>query len=185
MLDLYLVRHAPVIDKQGVIYGDDAGVDLESCQEGLTVLAQALPAPDEALWFSSGVSRAHKTAQAVLQLKGAPGQLLHIDRGFREQDFGSLTGQAHEDVQEHVTFVQGRIYTPDPPDGERISFFIERVSQALIRVREQAEQKGKSAVVVFAHGGTLRAAHFVLEHLNESEFINLDTPPLGVYSASL
>lgn len=183
-MKLYLIRHAPVLGKTGFIYGDEAEVNLTGQEVTILSLSAALPAPDIADWYSSGVDRARKTSEAVLQHLSTSRAIpfsICTHGGFREQDFGDLTGKAHEDVLAHVQFVQGKVFSPQPPNGEGIISLISRVSKSIQEVRESAERKSKRNIVVFCHGGTIRAAHIVIKQLNVADYITLDTPPFSVH----
>lgn len=111
--------------------------------------------------------------------------LLVPHHGFREQDFGELIGQKHEDITEHLRFIDGKIYAPNPPKGESIASFLIRIENAINNVTQQAIDAGKNNIVVFCHGGTIRAAHVAINKLDEDEFIFLDTPPLYSYKGDI
>lgn len=184
-LTLHIIRHAPVIGKEGFIYGDDAGIDLEGQSGRLEGLARMLPGPDEADWYHSGVDRARRTARAVLSLMGRAVASVQGHAGFREQDFGDLIGCRHEEVSAHLKFIDGKIYAPSPPGGETIEAFIKRVSGGIASIGAAAREKGRSHAVVFSHGGTIRAAHAVVNGLGAQDFIKVDTPPLFAYRCSV
>lgn len=178
---IYIIRHAPVVGKKGFIYGDDADIDLDSQVKRISELATLLPNPAQSLWYHSGVDRAHRTAKAVLSAMQYEGDPVTPHQGFREQDFGELVGQKHEDITEHLQFINGKIYAPHPPKGESIVSFVSRTGAAISDVKQQAIGAGKDNIVIFCHGGTIRAAHIFLSRLNETQFIDLDTPPLFAY----
>lgn len=181
LIDLYMIRHAPVINKSGTIYGDDAQIDLQSVDARIHELAQTLPKPDQALWFHSGVERTKLTAQAVLDVQQNSHDELQRHMGFKEQDFGALIGQKHEDIEGHLRFVDGKVFAPNPPDGESIGALKIRVADALFDVFSLARQQDKNKIVIFTHGGTIRAARLVIEQRDLSEFIAHDTEPLCLY----
>lgn len=176
---LFLIRHAPVIGKSGLIYGDDADIDLDGQKPRINELADILPSPKQSVWFSSGVDRAVRTAQAVLFSMKAPATEVRPHIKFREQNFGSLLGQRYEDITEHLTFVDGKIYAPNPPQGESIPKFIKRVGEGVADIRNSFSEQ--SSAVVFCHGGTIRAANVALNGLSEEAFLEIETPPLHVY----
>ncbi len=180
-MNLYLVRHAPVLGKAGFIYGDDAEVDWSGQEKAIAFLATSLPSPDLADWYSSGVDRARKSAEAVLQRMGAIQKETMIHEGFREQNFGSLIGMAHDQLPADVQFINGKIYAPNPPHGETIPQLVARVAKAVQTVKSVAQAKGKQSIVIFCHGGTIRAAHIAIKNLDIGDYINLDTPPLSLH----
>lgn len=185
MVQIHLIRHAPVIGKSGRIYGDDAAVDLEAVAAEIGALAARLPHPRHSLWYHSGVDRAGRTAKAVLDAIPYDGDPPTPHEGFREQNFGALLGLRHEDITDHLRFIDGKIHAPCPPEGESIPAFVARVGHAMTNVRQQAIEAGRDEIVVFCHGGTIRAAHAALEKTGRDEFICLDTPPLFVYRGAL
>lgn len=185
MLDFYIIRHAPVIGQKGVIYGDQADIDLKTTRERLPDLAALLPKPDVADWYCSGVDRACRSAMAVLEQQGYGDHEPSAHEGFREQDFGALIGKSHSEITKHLNFVDGKIFSPAPPSGEAIPDMINRVHEAIFDVKSKAERNHKKSVVVFSHGGTIRAAYAALNNLPLKNFIELDTPPLYHYQANL
>jgi broad specificity phosphatase PhoE len=179
-IKILMIRHAPVTNQKELVYGDIAEIDLTSAavKERLYDLSQTLPHGDQALWVHSGVERARLTGQSVMEFKNTPDFCWITHEGFREQNFGDLIGCRHEDVKDHVSFIDGKILSPSPPNGELISDFIQRVSKALSEISQKAREQQKNSVVIFCHGGTLRAAN---SYLNNVDFIALDTPPLSVH----
>lgn len=175
-----MVRHAPVIGKDGYIYGDEADIDLISTKPRLAELSDLLPNISEAIWYYSGVDRAHKTAKAILNYRTeiSSFDFLSIAPGFREQDFGSLIGKSHADVTEHLKFVDGKIYAPSPPDGESIDRFIHRVGEAILSLKKDAAKHSINEVVVVCHGGTIRAANAFIHNLGIDGFLDIETKPL-------
>ncbi len=185
-VEFHIIRHAPVIKRDGFIYGDDADIDMQSVAPQLQKMAYILPSPAQSLWLYSGVPRTYETARGVMRMQGCPNHLLLKHEGFREQNFGALIGQRHEAIQQHLQFIDGKIYAPNPPDGERIPQFIERVARAFEGFRN-IPFNPPPAFVVFSHGGTIRACHLYFKNLDKKSFINLDTPPLfhAQYTLSL
>lgn len=180
-IKLHLIRHAPVTDHEGMIYGDTASVDLESTKGIIESLSKALPSPNRALWYSSGVERAYRSAEAVLKAMNSSGEPQNINthKGFREQNFGALIGKSHHDVSDHLQFIDGKIYAPSPPEGESIETLKERMMASIKDLKKTMLLKNKNEAVVFCHGGTIRAAHIAIHGLDEDCFIKLDTPPLS------
>jgi broad specificity phosphatase PhoE len=182
-IKLHLVRHAPVLGKQGFIYGDIAEVDLDSQVESLRYLSETLPDTRKAIWYSSGVDRATLTAEAVFKLKENLSvtnlSFLNFHSGFREQNFGSLIGLSHVEAKEYITYVNGATFVENPPSGETISNFVKRVDLVLKEVGKIALDNSINDIVVFCHRGTIRAANIVINKLPLSEFVSLDVPPLS------
>ena len=180
-LNFYMVRHAPVVNKAGKIYGDDADVDLDIVSAQLAELAATLPHPDKSMWYSSGIERATVTANAVLARMSLNEDLLNIHQGFREQDFGTLIGRGHDQLDGMASFVDGKLFSPEPPDGETISLLCERVAKAIKEVSNLAVAQKLENIVFFCHGGTIRAAHLYFNNLSLDHFIDLYTPHAVVH----
>lgn len=182
---LYLVRHAPVLDQQGRIYGDDVEVDLTSTQKRLKELADILPPPSGTTsWLCSGSPRTKETALAVLahyaphNAPPEPPYKISVSPAFREQDFGDLIGQKHEDIVDHLQFINGNIYCPAPPRGESLADFIARVGQGIKDLHRIAQERCLSHVVIFTHGGTIRAARTYIQNAAPESITDRNTPPL-------
>lgn len=182
-MTLYFIRHAPVINKGGYVYGDDADIDLHSSKERLKELAQVLPSGQSACWMSSGVDRAHKTAQAVKEIIDGKFTITPA-RDFREQNFGDLIGKKHDEIKEFCTIVDGKTWIPNPPNGENIPTFIQRVGKGLRELKAHLEDQNFSDCVVFTHAGTIRAIHAYQNNLPSENFINLDVPYLCLYETT-
>jgi len=176
-----MVRHAPVIGKKGIIYGDDADIDLETTKEKIKALAQSLPGPDQAVWLTSGVDRAVKSALAVLKEMGCTNTTPEQHKGFREQNFGNLIGKKHEEITEHLNFIDGKIYAPAPPEGENLEKLISRLANSILQVKESAQKHKKEHIVIFCHGGAIRAANVAISKEGPERFLELNTPPLGAH----
>ena len=119
-------------------------------------LAQALAgreAPD--VIYSSDLSRARDTAQALADATGAP---LRLHTGLRERCFGDFQGQTFEQVTQSAPEAaeQWRRRVPDwaPPGegGESLLLFQERVAQTVLGLA--AENVDKQIAIV-THGGVL------------------------------
>lgn len=180
-----MIRHAPEVGQEGVIYGDEAAIDLTTTRALIEDVACQLPSPFEADWYHSGVDRAYKTAQALLNAKAIENIDLMEDKAFREQHFGHLIECRHADITDHLTFIDGKIYAPSPPAGETLSAFVARVGAGLDAIKEKAVAVQKQAAVIVCHGGTIRAAHICLHSLDIKDFIHLNTPPLSYHLYTL
>ena len=151
------VRHAPVTDHGGRLYGRtdvSANTGERPRFEGL---ARALP--EGAVWITSNLLRAHQTADAIAGAGHAvPERAIEAD--FDEQDFGAWHGLTWSEVASergsdlaHKYWVAPAHVTP--PEGESFVDVIERASGAI--ARRTAQHPGHDIVAV-AHGGTIRAA---------------------------
>ena len=103
--------------------------------------------------YSSDLSRAHATAQAIA---AAYGMVVTIDAGLRERSFGEFEGQSFDELErrwpQDAARWRARDATWAPPGGETLAELGERVravTDTLAR-RHPGEQ-----IVLVAHGGVL------------------------------
>lgn len=97
--------------------------------------------------YSSDLSRATETAEALARLTGLPVQL---DKDLRERNGGVWEGLTEREISERYP-VERRTWTP--PDGEPGSVVADRASAALVRIADAVG--GGSLAVVVAHGAAL------------------------------
>lgn len=146
----WLVRHAPVPEWKGRIYGC---LDIP-CDTSDTAAFAAMAArlPREAVLIESGLSRCRRTAEAL----AAAGLALPdpiVEPALQEQDFGDW-----------ATLTWAEIDAPEfwrmpaegvPPGGESFAQVVDRVRRAVHELTAAHEGRDILAVV---HGGTIRAA---------------------------
>ncbi len=153
------VRHAPVVGHDGVVYGNSEVPCDTSDSAAIGALAAQLPA--RALWVTSGLGRARKTAAALAAVRDKPGVPAPepvVERDLAEQDFGDWQGRRYADLDRageayHEFWLAPAHYTP--PGGESFSDVVARVAGVIGRLT--AAHAGRDIVAV-AHGGTIRAA---------------------------
>jgi len=147
------IRHAPVINPDGIIYGQlDLDADLSNDGQFGT-LADTLP-PD-AVWVTTTLQRARKTAARLSSLIAAPPAIAEQD-SLREQAFGEWEGARWNDIPS----ADSEEYWADPvenrmPSGES---FADVVSRVTATVEDMNAQHGGRDIVVVAHAGSIRAA---------------------------
>jgi alpha-ribazole phosphatase len=152
----WLVRHAPVVGVEGIIYGaDDVQCDLSDLTS-FQALARRLPGDAE--WYTSHLSRAKLTAKTIRDagLK-TPDPI--IDERFGEQSFGDWQGSTWDQMRDVNPVVYDKFWE-DPvrnrtPNGESFADQIQRVGEAIEHYT--AKHAGRDIVCV-SHGGTVRAA---------------------------
>ena len=159
------IRHSPVVNPGGLIYGQsEVPADL-SDRRPVTALARHLPAA--AQWIVTPLSRTRLTAAALIEA-GAPGPAdgiagAAVEPAFLEQSFGDWHGRTYDEVapvsagRRHPFWLAAASYRP--PGGESFVEVMDRVGPAMDRWsnRAPAGASGRDIVVV-AHGGTIRAA---------------------------
>jgi alpha-ribazole phosphatase len=142
---LWLVRHAPVSGRPGVLHDLDAPADVSDLAALSRLKAQL---PDLATMVASSALRARETALAL-------GLRPRDDAAFNEQDFGEWTGRRHDELCREFGVAYDDFWrTPAsarPPGGES---FVEQIA----RVRGAIERLPSGDVIIVAHGGTIRAA---------------------------
>lgn len=150
------IRHAPVIDHGGRIYGQrDMACDT-SDTAAMSWLAAALP--EDAVWVTSHLRRAIDTASAIVAA-GLEAPEPIIERDLAEQNFGDWQGLAWDELRaagkpDYDAFWDDPGNTP-PPGGESLAQVIARVSTVIERLT--VEHAGRDIVAV-THGGTIRSA---------------------------
>jgi glucosyl-3-phosphoglycerate phosphatase len=100
--------------------------------------------------FSSDLSRASVTADALARLTGLTVQL---DKDLRERSGGSWEGLTEEEIRERFPAERA---TWTPPDGESAQAVADRASAALERIA--ASMPGGSTAVVVSHGAAMGMA---------------------------
>ena len=150
------VRHAPVINPDEILYGQqDLPCDC-SDQAAFQNLARKLPTP--AHLVTSNLIRTQETAQAI-QAEGAKFGPAEIVADLKEQSLGDWEGHSYAQLPKLLTGINQTAW-PAPahyqfPNGESFIALIARVSAAIATLSSQ--QDGKDIVAV-THGGTIRAA---------------------------
>jgi broad specificity phosphatase PhoE len=112
--------------------------------------ARYLAALQPSAIFSSDLSRASVTAEALARLTGLPVQL---DKDLRERSGGCWEGLTETEIAERYPAERANW---SPPDGEQSAIVAERVSSALVRIADGLE--GGSIAVVVSHGAALGLA---------------------------
>lgn len=149
------VRHAPVREDNGCIYGQkDLGCDTS---DRIVFEAVGKILPRNAVWYASNLKRTHQTASAIWAAGfPKPSDMPHVS-AFAEQHLGELQGMNRAAF--YASLPPGRHWltgVDEPaPGGESFMDLYNRVCAAIERIN--AEQAGRDIIAV-AHGGTIRAA---------------------------
>jgi len=155
------IRHAPVINPSGNVYGR---TDLEAdCTNLAAVTAVARRLPADAVWLATPLRRTQATAAALRAAHPAPGPgAPQIEPDLIEQNFGAWQGRSYAEIgaygqgaggSGHRFWLTGPAVVP--PEGESFMAVIDRVGPAIRRLT--AAHAGRDIVAV-VHGGTIRAA---------------------------
>jgi alpha-ribazole phosphatase len=165
------VRHAPVKNINGRIYGQtDKEADV-SDRVAMKALAEALP--EGAVWVTSHLSRTIDTAAAIVAAGLAAPEPL-IERELVEQSFGDWHGLAWDELRAADKQIYKDFWAAPgdtaPPNGESVADLIARCSTAILRLTE--EYSGRDIVAV-THGGTIRAALSLALGLSAEQALSL------------
>ncbi len=155
----YWVRHAPVRDDGGRIYGQrDLSCD---CSDGHVFVALARVLPRDAVWVASNLRRTHETARAIWAADRDKFEGIELQQvpALAEQHLGEWQGL------DRASFFAGRKLMPGSfwfgaaeeraPGGESFADLVARVRAAISGMI--ANYRGRDIVAV-AHGGTIRGA---------------------------
>lgn len=165
------IRHAPVINPEGRVYGQrDIPPDLAD-RPALGRLAAVLP--DRPCWLATPLSRTCQTLEALWQARGDgpvsdgnPEQCSYArEPAFLEQHFGAWQGLDHAQIQAATPAVAVRFWRAPAamraPEGESFLDVVARVAEGVGRWSEAALDPATNPardIVAVAHGGSIRAA---------------------------
>jgi alpha-ribazole phosphatase len=149
------VRHAPVREDNGCIYGqEDLGCDTS---DRVVFEAVAKVLPRDAIWVASTLKRTHQTAAAIWSAGFPKPASMPHEAAFAEQHLGEYQGMnraAFLASQPIGSTWFGPVDKP-APGGESFMDLYNRVRGAIERIN--AAHAGKNIIAV-AHGGTIKAA---------------------------
>lgn len=124
--------------------------------------------------FTSALSRAQTTCDLLLEEMGLTGLPIIRDWHLNERDYGDLTGlnkaEAAKKWGETQVHVWRRSFDVPPPGGESLKMTAERVLPYYRQHIAPRVAKGQ-AVLVAAHGNSLRALVMALEGLSGDEIV--------------
>ncbi len=150
------VRHAPVVEQVGRLYGQ---TNL-ACDTSNTAALKALAAmlPKGAVWVVSHLRRTTETAQAIAA-NGMDAPHPTVEPDLAEQHFGVWQGLTWDEIsaaheKDHREFWKDPGGNA-PPGGESMAKVISRASAAICRL---TTANGGRDIVAVAHAGSIRAA---------------------------
>jgi broad specificity phosphatase PhoE len=149
------VRHAPVREDNGCIYGQkDLGCDT-SDRVVFTAVGKILPR--DAVWYASNLKRTHQTADAIWAAGFPRPATMQHEAALAEQHLGQWQGMNRAAFL--ASLPAGSHWFADidqpAPGGESFMDLYNRVRGAIERIG--AEHAGRDVIAV-AHGGTIKAA---------------------------
>ena len=149
------VRHAPVREDNGCIYGQkDLGCDTS---DRVVFDAVGKILPRNALWYASNLKRTHQTADAIWAAGfPKPSKITH-EAAFAEQHLGEWQGMNRAAFL--ASLPVGSHWFADidkpAPGGESFMDLYNRVRGTIERIT--GDHAGRDVIAV-AHGGTIKAA---------------------------
>jgi alpha-ribazole phosphatase len=149
------VRHAPVREDNGCIYGQkDLGCDTS---DRVVFNAVGKILPRGAVWYASNLKRTHQTADAIWAAGfPRPSKMTH-EAAFAEQHLGEWQGKNRAAFLASLPIGSHWFADIDEPapGGESFMDLYNRVRGAIERIT--GSHSGKDVIAV-AHGGTIKAA---------------------------
>jgi 2,3-bisphosphoglycerate-dependent phosphoglycerate mutase len=129
--------------------------------------------------FTSVLARANETLRLVLETIGQTGIPIERDKALNERMYGELQGLNKEETAkkygEQQVKIWRRSYDVRPPGGESLKDTAERVLPYYERTIKPYLLEGE-AVLVAAHGNSLRALVMELEQLSREQVLELNIP---------
>jgi broad specificity phosphatase PhoE len=169
MLYLTIVRHAPTsLNKEGVFMGI---LDVPAIEEEVIKIEngeyKSYFREEYDTYFSSPLSRAYSTAQALFQNK----KIKKID-DLLEKNLGAWAGLNKKEVRKKSpeAFLESGMLNPffTPPEGETIEEMVERVQKFLnmcIDVYRNADKLDYKIIAV-THNGVVRVIRHLIEGIS-------------------
>jgi alpha-ribazole phosphatase len=170
----WLVRHAPAINPDRLIYGQgEIEVD---CSDRVSLEALTSLLPPNPIRMVTPLARTRRTAEALWGT-----QECVIEPALVEQSFGEWQELNHNALaalgDERVSAFWRAPATARPPGGESFADVVARVMPAL--ERRSAEFRGRDIVAV-CHGGSIRAALAVALGLSPAQALAFQIDPLSL-----
>jgi broad specificity phosphatase PhoE len=151
---IYLIRHGETAyNAQRILQTPEVPLSEHGLEQARR-LAERLAGAGVARILSSDLERAVMTARALEATTRAP---IHLDPLLQERNFGALRGRAYADLG-FDPFAPGY----EPPEGESVPRFHERVARAWAAIQQHAAAAGGPLAVV-THGLVCR--DLVAHHL--------------------
>ncbi len=146
-MKMLIVRHGSThLNSNDHIRGwMDVPLSEEGKQDALDIGKRLKFNPPDCI-FTSDLSRASDTAQAISDATGAP--IVEVTKGLRPWDLGEFTGQYAPDVHPHI--LDYACYKPDEPipGGESFNSFKNRL---LDKIDEITKNYGDKNVAIVTH----------------------------------
>lgn len=128
--------------------------------------------------FSSQLMRAYQTAEIILNENNQPDIDIKQYPQLNERDYGSLTGKSHQEVEALLDGEQVQLWRrgweDKPPGGESLKDVYNRVMPLFKDKILPQLTNPLSAVLISAHGNSLRALIYYLDQLSLDDLAKLE-----------
>ncbi len=178
----FFIRHAPVTENKGALYGrSDLNGDCTDTTafDRLRKQLNRHKLSSEPVVLTSGLKR---TAQTYHALRGTdlwPNPTAQA--ALNEQDFGQWEGRHYSELNRTLPEDLARFWNnpaaESPPDGESFATVCTRVGAV---VRAYTQQHGGQDILCFCHGGTVRAALVQALSLSPAQALQFKVAPLSL-----
>lgn len=171
-MKLYITRHGETMRnaEQRILGRTDDPLSDRGKQQA-SELAEKMKYIDIDLIFTSPLSRAKETAQAIAEVKGMS---LIVDERLIETDFGDFEGKPR-DMEEYQA--AKRDHFKRYPNGESYFDIAYRVYDFLFMLKREFSDK---KVLVVAHGGICRIICNYFHDMENEEFVRHAFPNCGL-----
>ncbi|MEI6378446.1 MAG: histidine phosphatase family protein [Candidatus Falkowbacteria bacterium] len=161
MRTIYLVRHGQCEDNKNKILNGQRDSELTRLGRQ-QALATATLLKDKKIKtvYASPLKRTMETAKIIAENLGI--DLVHVDKGLIERDFGYMTGKPTSDISKlaKTTFeISGKTYFFNGPGVESFPKLYQRASRVLKRIIAKTP-KGNIAIVTHGDTGMMLQAVF-------------------------
>lgn len=174
----HIIRHAPVENPEGKIYGNCDKHANTSDSVAFRSLVGKLP--QNSVSVVSHLKRTQQTLDALVSA-GLQTQNPIVESRLDEQDFGDWTGKTYDEAKSLYASQYSRFWlapaTEKPPNGESFLDVINRVQSCLTELTTKF--KGQN-VICIAHGGSIRAALSIALNLRAEAAISFATDNLSI-----
>lgn len=127
--------------------------------------------------FTSGLTRAQRTLEIMLEELGQSDLETHKDVALNERDYGDLTGLNKDEARQRwgieQVHVWRRSFDMPPPGGESLKDTAARTLPYYHSAIRPAVLSGKS-VLIAAHGNSLRSLVMELEEMTPEEILKVN-----------
>ena len=178
----FFIRHAPVTENKGALYGrSDLNCDCTDTAafDRLREQLNRHKLSSEPVVLTSGLKRTTQTYQTLRGSKSWPAPTAQA--ALNEQNFGQWEGRHYSELNRTSPKDFARFWhnpaVESPPDGESFTTVCARVGAF---IRDYIQQSGGQDILCFCHGGTVRAALVQALSLSTAQALQFKVEPLSL-----